>query len=65
MMQPPKLLNRLYEQIHCKRKSIRTEGLYVQWIRSYTLFNGEVRRISYRRGALNGDGKRAKRRLPH
>jgi len=65
MTQPSKLLDHLRERIRCKRQSIRSDASYVQWIKPCMLFNDEVQRISYRRGAMNGDGRRAKRRSLH
>jgi len=39
MNNPPKLLNRVRECIRARHYSIRTENLYVDWVRRFILFH--------------------------
>ncbi len=38
---PPKLLDQVRDRIRVKHYSIRTEYLYVQWIKRFILFHGK------------------------
>ncbi|WP_425411750.1 phage integrase N-terminal SAM-like domain-containing protein [Methylomicrobium lacus] len=38
---PPKLLDQVRDKIRVKHYSIRTEKLYVQWIKRFILFHGK------------------------
>ncbi|WP_374086420.1 phage integrase N-terminal SAM-like domain-containing protein [Methylomicrobium lacus] len=38
---PPKLLDQVRDRIRVKHYSIRTEKLYVQWIKRFILFHGK------------------------
>ena len=39
--QPPRLLGRVREQIRMRHYSIRTEQVYVDWVRRFILFHGK------------------------
>lgn len=41
MIEPPKLLDRVRERIHLKHYSVRTEEVYVQWVKRFVLHHGK------------------------
>lgn len=41
MTEPPKLLDRVRERIRLKHYSVRTEEVYVQWVRRFVLHHGK------------------------
>jgi hypothetical protein len=48
----PKLLDRVRDTIRFKHYSLRTEQVYVDWIKRFILFQGNLTAKKWRRGGV-------------